>query len=399
MKDLDFDELDRAVNSLMTNVPKTSEPKKADENEQTLTITPTLKDDATPSFQTLDKTVTQINNNTTNTPAIPMTPTASSSVAADVSAAQSPPASRRGRFMDMVRPNASPRVSETTRPLSRQGTTIEPTGPLLSDVVAPSSPSSLPASKKPASPETSEDSIGGEWPDPIEMTPEVDSMKKDDVSLPIAPGPVEDELVKSTPADSYTPLATPFLADTKVEKRPLGGAVTETDSSESMATQELTDEQKSVSQSDEAAQLPADPTEIAPLQLPEELSGDLVALESDANTTTEKPDMTVPPEAENTIESKAVAVDTPSQTPTPNTVPDPEEKLLPSGPISIPQQYREEPSTGDKQSGSIYDTDTYHQPLSHPAKKKSGWMWVLWIIVILIVGAGCGAAIYFMNII
>lgn len=406
MKDLDFDELDRAVNSLMTNVSKTPEPKKVDENEQTLTITPTLKDDTAPSFKTLDKTVAQINNTPTETP---QTPTTTSSPIADDKpvATTQPLAARRGRFMDMVRPNASPRVSETTRPASRQGATIEPTGPLLSDVVAPSNPVGLPTAKAPVpSPKKDEDLIG-EWPDPIEMTSTTEPASKteDDESLAKTLKPTSDELAKPAIADSYTPLATPFLADTKVEKRPLGGAAAiDADTPESAEPQNVVEEQKIASQPDEAAQLPADPTEIAPLQLPEELSGDLVALEADANTTAMNPDAVIAPEVETVqpsqkpVEPKTSVVDNSSQPPVPGVVPNPDEKLLPAGPISIPQQYREEPSTGDKQSGSIYDTDTYHQPLSHPAKKKSGWMWVIWIIAILLVGAGCGAALYFMNI-
>jgi hypothetical protein len=75
------------------------------------------------------------------------------------------------------------------------------------------------------------------------------------------------------------------------------------------------------------------------------------------------------------------------------------EPVVPKGPISIPQQYKEEPSTGDAKNGAIYDTDTYHhQPLAHPKKKKSGWMWVIWIILILIIGAAAGAALYWAGI-
>ena len=76
-----------------------------------------------------------------------------------------------------------------------------------------------------------------------------------------------------------------------------------------------------------------------------------------------------------------------------------EEPSVSTGPTSIPQQYREEPSTGDKDNGAIYDTDTYHQPIAHPAKKKSGWMWVVWIVAILLLGAGGGAALYFLGLV
>ena len=64
--------------------------------------------------------------------------------------------------------------------------------------------------------------------------------------------------------------------------------------------------------------------------------------------------------------------------------------------VSITQQYAESPSTGDAPATtSIFDTDAYKKPLAHPKKKSSGWLVVLWIAVLLIVGAGAGAAVYF----
>ena len=73
--------------------------------------------------------------------------------------------------------------------------------------------------------------------------------------------------------------------------------------------------------------------------------------------------------------------------------------VVPTGPTSIPQQYQEEKSTGDQPSGSIYDTDSYHQPLAHPAKTKSGWLWIIWILLLLIVSGGGAVALYFLGII
>ncbi len=67
---------------------------------------------------------------------------------------------------------------------------------------------------------------------------------------------------------------------------------------------------------------------------------------------------------------------------------------LPVGATSITAQYTEQPSTGDQPTGSVFNTEAYKKPIARP-KKKSGWLIVLWIFLLLVVGAGVGAAIYF----
>ena len=122
--------------------------------------------------------------------------------------------------------------------------------------------------------------------------------------------------------------------------------------------------------------------------LPAELQQDLVAIESDTtHAGLPKTDATHPADS------------VPEKKPMPSSYSVKEEKTESTGPTSIPQQYREEPSTGDQANGAIYDTDTYHQPVEHPDKKGSGWMWVIWILVILLIGAGGGAALYFLGIV
>jgi len=91
-----------------------------------------------------------------------------------------------------------------------------------------------------------------------------------------------------------------------------------------------------------------------------------------------------------------------------DTTPDTPEQVSPSAVTTadvpsvggnIVQQYEEQPSTGDQTNGAIYDTSTYHQPLdAKPAKKKSSALvWVLWIVVLLIVGATAGAAWFYFT--
>ena len=105
--------------------------------------------------------------------------------------------------------------------------------------------------------------------------------------------------------------------------------------------------------------------------LPAELQDNLLQIEADTDTTDQ-------PQKEETTPVLPVA-----------------QSEVPTGPTSITQQYTEQPSTGDQPTGAIFDTEAYRKPLSHPAKKKSGWLYVLWIVLLLVVGAGAGAAVYF----
>ncbi len=71
----------------------------------------------------------------------------------------------------------------------------------------------------------------------------------------------------------------------------------------------------------------------------------------------------------------------------------------PTGPTSIAQQYKAGDSSGNKDHTAIYDTSHYPEPLAHPAKKKAGFLWILWIILFLAIGGGGAVALYMLNII
>jgi hypothetical protein len=64
-----------------------------------------------------------------------------------------------------------------------------------------------------------------------------------------------------------------------------------------------------------------------------------------------------------------------------------------SGPTSISQQYKEQP-VANQSSGAIFDTETYHKPLTVQPKKRSGALTIVWIILLIILGAGAGVAFY-----
>jgi hypothetical protein len=130
--------------------------------------------------------------------------------------------------------------------------------------------------------------------------------------------------------------------------------------------------------------------------LPAELQNDLLKIEADSSTTPEAP---IVPEtsADTPKHTESPASETPVALPKlKDEVPATE--TASAAPSSIVQQYKEQPSTGEQNTGAIYDTDSYHKTLVHPVKKKSGWLWVVWIAILLVVGGGVGAAMYFFVI-
>lgn len=394
MKDLDFDELDRAVNTLMGSVSKTDEPK-PEEETKTVSITPTLSSE--PS------SMPKPSPSPTSTPVSPRP------------APATPLAARRGgRFMDVVHSSSDMKKDKpASSPISRQGTTIQPTNP----TVVPEEPKSvseptLPAESQTAPPspkETAETtstpdtnaSTHSDWPDPLDMsgfgkTEPTEPVKTEKLTAP-DPVPLLEESsetpVTAPESEDLQPLSSPFLTDAKVEKRPLGGVSTPSeDALEPDHAPVVANPDAEGTVDDPKDQLPPS-IEEPKKELPPEYQGDLVAIESGS---VEAP----APVKEEVDEKKPEEPKTlkPDTHPAALLEAKTEDEPAVTGPTSIAQQYKEEPSTGDQHNGAIYDTEAYHKPLAHPAKKKSGWMVVVWILVILLVGAGAGAALYFLGI-
>jgi len=369
VKDLDFDELDKAVSSLMAGV------KKSESDSAAVRPTP-----ATPPTDESPSETVAVSSS-------PVAPSPRPSLAAKRTS---------GRFMDVVHPSARKKPETASRPASRQGVAVEP---LNSSITPEPIATPTPEPEKPKVKEEDEpvptSSHGGtsDWPDPLDFAPST-GKSQESVEVP-EPTPVatlatekekpEEEPVttKEKPEDS-SPLTSPFLPDTKVEKRPLGANAAATPSPSVTTNDELV-------VVDEEDQLPATPKDVAPV-LPEELNGDVMAIESD--TTTQQ----MPQKSEAAEPVMPVASEAASPAEKAGEVTHTEEPKI-VGPTSIAQQYREEPSSGDQKNGSIYDTDDYHQPVAHPAKKKSGWMLVVWILLILIVGVAVGATLYMLKIV
>lgn len=430
MTELDFDELDKAVNNLMTEVD-TSSP------------TPSSSDEAPENVVTIPST-------STPPAAVPVSAPASATPAttqpeAISTASPSLATKRRGQFMDVVHPSSN--MAKPTPKVRREATVVAPSSDMLTPEPAAEpvdgQPVEEPANEVPnpamihiepleatgspgsqTDPITTPDPIEPEGQQPTELDnstdtqmsaeadavstessdsqaidlSEVDGAPTTDDSSDAEPSSDSEPEADVQPEPEEKPLSSPFLPDAKVEKRPLGGipveiaeeaeptpdtaqADTSTTDTESLARDgETTAEENSADKetpSEEVSSDDADAPAPAPSEvkkpLPEELNGEILALES--STTGEGEDAKDPAES-----TEMIAVESQPAT---------------GGPTSIPRQYDEQPSSGDQSNGSIYDTDSYHQPLAHPEKHKSSWGMIIAIIVLLIVGALGGAAYFY----
>lgn len=349
MKDIDFDELDRAVNSLMSSVdqPKTDEPATS---PQPVAV-PTPSAATAPAIVPSTAPVVQ--------PPMAQSPAPARPVA--------PAARRTGRFMDMVNTSAVKPTPPQSAP-SREGLAITPR-PSSVEPTAPPTPAAPIVSEPvlnqaaPSVPATST-----AMPDPLDMmvpSTQDDSSDDKEVSKP------------TTPEQEVAPLESPFLADAKVEKRPLNpGTPDDLELSEpSLALEPTTNtpEEPPVEAEEDKPEKGQDEP-LANPQVPE-LDSDLVAIESN-----EQVEVT---QATETADA-ASKVDEPS---------------VPLGAASIAQQYKTTPSTGDQSHAAIYDASQYPQPVAHPAKHRSSWWWVLWVVLLLGVGAGGAVLMYNLGII
>jgi len=368
MQDIDFDEIDRAVNSVTNASNDSSAP---------VTDTP-----ATPVIQSVS------------------TPVAVSTPNQTISAHAAPSlAARRssGRFMDVVHPSSDMRPqAPAAATFHREDVAPRPTEVPERPVFAPepvveSAPEPIPE------PVESPTSSAFHWPDPIDLNNLDDTSAATPFVPPVisAPEPIAEPtpavvepvtiptpVVEAKPVvnlddELQSSLESPFLSNTKVEKRPLGAF--SFPESDLPLLDDFTNEPstpKKTTETDAAA--------------PTELDEDILLLEADNEDEFEKvedAEVAEPPEITTPVNAPVVAPEpTPAQAPIDD---------APVGPTSITQQYKEHPSTDDQASGAIYDTATYHQPLAHPAKKGSSLLIIAWIVGLIIVGGGIGAAVYF----
>lgn len=332
MQDIDFDEIDRAVSSVTNPGAVTSAPAES-------AAAPVVVGSVS-------------------------TPIAAPKPAPTLAAPSFAARRSSGRFMDVVHPSSDmrPKTSSPTPSLPSPNRE-EPSRGEVAPRPAPAAPSSS----------------AFHWPDPIEV-----AEPRPAAQMPPAPTAVQvpaptPSVAIEEPTDSS--LESPFLTDTKVEKRPLGAfSVSDSDLplledfnaslAELVADEPESDEVNTT----EDATIPDSKPEVATATV--ERDHELLLLE--AHTEDEN-------EAVKAVEVPKVYV-----APAPEMIPE-----VPVGPTSITQQYKEQPSTASQPSGSIYDTEAYHQPLAHPTKKGSSLLVVVWILSLIVAGGGIGAAVYF----
>lgn len=378
MKDIDFDELDKAVNSLMGSV--TPDADETAVKPKTLSISSTLKPDEKPSYQKLDEVARTIGSETltvdaeqpvviedldaqkaaaSKTPAMPpITPDLVPTLPVDVPDAATAPAlptapqPAKGRFMDVVHPSSDMR-SASLPPLQ------------------------VPA--RDAAPHTAE-TVADEVTTPAEET----SVEEAAASEPIPEEPVSSE-----------PTLTPFLPDAKVEKRPLGAPPTPSGAVPSPFDDETPAET--------VAKIPEE-TSISPAGPAEET----IAVNSEtklsvADDSQSVLDASVLPGA-SPEEAAAIAAIESSETVEEAAAPEVDEasiQAVESGDTEKLTTMRQAVKADLKadepadKAGTIYDVDNQPQPLSHPAQQKSGLGTLVIIIVIIVIAAALGAAAYF----
>jgi len=388
--DIDFDELDRAVSSLIGKVPSDIKPDtKVDDASPVSTeasAPSSLSSTApTPAADAGEKIAVSISK-PASAPAAEVTPTA---------VTPATPAARRvpnGRFMDMMHPSADMRPNAG----EERPSLVPPKAPTPAAAPVPVTPAVSTASVAP----TPENPLNSQAATVDDEAAKLDSLLTKGLSL--------DE----------PPQSSPFLPNPKVEKRPLGafspdaaapatpGATQIVDTPETsndpvppvaeltataFALQPSEDLVKAVEneQAQAASKAAEKAAEDETKAKEEEKKADLAKLDAEAQVNLTS-DMNMPLPEE--LQSDVLAIESAAPAAEP-TIP----ATAPTGPTSIVPQYKEKASSA-KPSGAIYDTEAYHKPLQHPVQKKSGLLLVLVIVGIIIVGGGVGAAVYFIGL-
>lgn len=339
MADIDFDELDKAVSSLMEQRGEPNAvPVEAPE------------------------------------PAVPTTtaPQSASTPAVALHTPVSPAIKRQGgRFMDVVHPSSNMRVQQPSSPApssrpSREASMVQPPTPSPVAVEQPAAASVVDESSTPSSTIEPQASLAPE---------------------------------EFAAGASQPPMQSPFLDDVEVDKRPLGaspvmGEPEATDIHAGESTPSTGGDMP-----DPIGDWSAPATPVATTQEPNnsngnpEVKNDIWSAEKKVDST-EQPANIVPPELGPEVlalESDEASGSFDSKH---NSVSD-TTKVEPSVPGDIPRQYAAESADAPEPSAVFEAASSSPRELQHPEKKKSGWMVVIWILLLLVIGAGGGVAVWY----
>ena len=188
----------------------------------------------------------------------------------------------------------------------------------------------------------------------------------------VAPEIIEEAFEEAWPIAPESP----FLPDAKVEKRPLGASQPTGAADPEVVTPEV------------------DPVQPSELEL-EAIELSLPAEESILDEVLEPaPDAEGAPEIIQPVAAIEEVESVPEFDIEPEAVAEVETPAY-SGPVAITPQYTPKPSE-NQESGEIFDTESYHQPIvAKPAKKGGALKVILISLLIVVLGAAAGAGIYF----
>jgi hypothetical protein len=355
-KDLDFDELHKAVSELMDKAQK-GRSKRSKQSAKPVTQESASSDESVVVKTTNESTKPVVepeeNTNVTVTVKRPL-PTLTSHKTS------------HGRAMDVVGPRDRPKTAAPSAAVRHQAQALQPTGADLT----PEAPMPVVVSEhqtlaeKPKTPNELEEALaslgkqGNTQPSEVgpTMTHQADKLLEPDAEEQPAPAEKEEKEPEN---------ATPFIT-TKVEKRPLGAyaaaasADDKAEPEEASKAEKATDDDKltKADQEDMPNPLPAQPQ-------PAELGPEVVAVESAESESSKTP-------AQDEQDYRA---------------------------MGIPQQYHEFYSEEDDSPRPVFDTTQYHPAIeAHASTHHSAlgsWVMVILFIVLLLVVLG--AVYYFLT--
>lgn len=421
-REFNFDELDKAVNSLIGDSPKqpaasaavpaASQPAQPVPSQAPVQQTPSSASPVPPRASNTPVPSRNIPALERQVPAAPSTPPISSTPQVPPAAAAMPPTPAQpvaekpgvpGRFMDVMHPAsdmATPAKEEVKKGMGAEGKTIEPlnnniTPEPLPEKSAANTPNSAQLTMQtPVNPDAmvaTPDTEEKAWKDPLEEATKNEKERAikqgAQERLGLTPKPSEKE---AKPEDGKKPL---FLPDAKVEKRPLGAFAEDNKAEDKDSKDDAKDTKESPAKltidgvGDVDGEEKKAEDESSDLLLPE-LGKEIVAVEAgDAIAGDE--------DLEKKEKDKEKSKDQDKQK-------EEKDKKTPAKPetFSIPKQYKEKQASTDHKPKSIYDTEEYHRSLATAAAKKKKnskwWVWALVILGLLILGVGLGAGAYFL---
>lgn len=426
MTDIDFDELDRAVNSLMSKqqeknsvnaelkyeveTPSVEEKKTIETSTVGSSFAPPVTpfapalDAPSPSSTTLAPSVEPKAEQSSpqdnlvekpeiiSAPAAAVAPSSTLDQAPDLAPKEnktSPAITRRptGRFMDVVRPSSVNNIQKSALSApSRTGVSIQPSADLV-DVVNMTGKTS---------PIEEELSAADDQLDSLDDAPDLKDIQNESAFAAIEDAPVEELSLTDKIAQSLSesndsiaspapePLESPFIANVEVEKRPLGAV----------------DQNAMESETDvEGDELESGSAELEDMKLNHQYNSDLSNYTMDKEALSETPDsmMDLSPEIIAIEEAGIPGVSEMNETADsePNTQP----SLPNSKSDEMPQQYSSENEMVDSEPAPMFAAvSTEVKPPRSEEKKKTGLLTLLLIILFLVVGVAGGAVSYFLLI-